>query len=261
MVSEFEGVGDRPWGWWMRANGRMIEDGEGLLWPSVLDAFWHGRLEMPKAAYTAEQRELLLRVLAAADRRHLLPREADHDLFHGNVVFQRHYMSWLVSVGLTAFDLGAGPLSADLTAFGRSALDLLRVTREPEWIDLPFTAVTAQGFRDDRDDGRREATLRAFEREVVLRRYVFAREAMPRGLAVTLTGMVEEGKVPLRRVIWSQRYPDAQGRDDFFAWLAERVDRWDDWGELALWRGAAALTQHLFVMLSAPVSSGGSRHF
>lgn len=249
MNSVFEGLGDRPWGWWLRANGGVIEDGDGRRWPNVLDAFWRGRMGMPSSNFTKEQLELMVRVMAAIDRRSTRPAETHHDLFGGDLVFHRHYMLWLVSVGLAGCDQMSGPLGAYLTDFGRSVLLLLQVTREPEWIDLPFTSVSALAFRQEGDAGR-EATLRTFEREVALRRYVFARERMQGGPSVTLTGMVEEARVPIRRVIWSQSFPSPRGRDDFFAWLAERVDRWDDWGEMAFRRGAAALTQHLFVMHS-----------
>ncbi|RZK03353.1 MAG: hypothetical protein EOO76_02855 [Novosphingobium sp.] len=251
MPSAFEGIGDRPWGWWLRANGSVIEDGDGGRWPSVLDAFWHGRLNMPKSNFAKEQLELMLRVMAAIERRPLRPAETHHDMFEGNFAFNRLYMLWLVSVGLAECEGRSSPLDAYLTDFGRSVLLLLQVTREPEWVDLPFTSVSALAFRRE-GDAAREASLRSFEHEVALRTYVFARERMQGDPSVTLTGMVEEGRVPIRRVIWSQKFPNPLARDDFFAWLAERVDRWDDWGTMAFRRGAGALTQHLFVMLDSP---------
>ena len=130
MVRDFEGRGDQPWGWWLRAAGGAIEDGEGRRWPSVLDAFWHGRMGFPPSPFTGEQLELLLRVLMASDRRHPSPAETHHDLFGGFLEFRRFYMSWLVSAGLAACGRVGTPLNAELTDFGRSVLLLLQVTRD-----------------------------------------------------------------------------------------------------------------------------------
>lgn len=57
--------------------------------------------------------------------------------------------------------------------------------------------------------------------------------------------------MPLRRVMWSVSFPDAGVRDDFFGWLAGRVDRWEDWGSMAHRQGADALTRHLLGLLAA----------
>ncbi|MFN3727609.1 MAG: hypothetical protein ACK4SZ_15050 [Allosphingosinicella sp.] len=100
-------------------------------------------------------------------------------------------------------------------------------------------------------DASREDALRAFEREVALLRYVFARERVNDCHVLTLTGTRSEARLPLRRVMWSQSFPDQKVRDDFFGWIAERVDRWEDWGELAYRRGTEVLTQHLLELLAA----------
>ncbi|WP_274602278.1 hypothetical protein [Sphingomonas sp. CFBP 8760] len=39
--------------------------------------------------------------------------------------------------------------------------------------------------------------------------------------------------MPTRSVIWSHSFAASPARDDFFGWLADRVDRWDDWARLA----------------------------
>ncbi len=63
--------------------------------------------------------------------------------------------------------------------------------------------------------------------------------------------------MPIRKVVWSQGFPDARVRDDFFAWLAERVDRWESWGRLAYSKSADALTRHLLGLLAARLGGGG----
>lgn len=51
--------------------------------------------------------------------------------------------------------------------------------------------------------------------------------------------------VPLTRVLWSMSFPDDHARDRLFAWLAHRVDRWEEWGELAARKGARELSELL----------------
>lgn len=62
-------------------------------------------------------------------------------------------------------------------------------------------------------------------------------------------------------MIWSQSFADADVRDDFFAWAAQRVDRWEDWGATAYSKGADALTTHLLGLFAASLSwlSSGRR--
>ena len=95
----------------------------------------------------------------------------------------------------------------------------------------------------------RQAALSAFERSVGRRRYLFAREQVGSSFLVTLTGIAVEARMPTMRVAWSQSFRHAHDRDDFFAWLAERVERWDDWGRIAHRSGAEALTRHLFTLV------------
>lgn len=138
---------------------------------------------------------------------------------------------------------------------GRSVLKMLQATREPEFEPLPMAAVreavtAAKGLGAE----AREQALLRFEREVGFRRHVFERESLGTRPLVTLTGIKVGARMPTRNVAWSQTFADAKSRDDLFAWLAERVHRWDDWGELAYARGADALTRHL---LSVIVGAGG----
>jgi len=247
-----------PWGWWLRVNGAVIEDARGRCWNSVRQAYWEGELGFPATHLVSEQLELLLRVLAAVDRRWAGSDELKHDLFGGDMLFWRFYQCWMWSVGLLATDPRVDPLSASLSEQGRSVLVMLQATREPEWISLPFAAVldTLRESNRTAADDQRERSLRAFERGVVRMSHLFARESINGLHVVTLTGLDTFARMPMRKVVWSQSFPEVRVRDDFFAWLAERVDRWEDWGGLAYSKGAGALTRHLLGLFVAAHASG-----
>ena len=242
---------DLPWGWWLRANGSMLEDEDGRRWGTVREAFWVGHLGFPNTHVVAEQHELLLRVLGTLDRSHQHGRETIHDIFTGDMVFWRFYMCWLRSVGLVDTIPGRSGIEGPLSTIGRSVLLMLQATRDPDWAPLPFAAVAAAvgSAEGAHADDAREAALVAFEREAAQLPYVFARETLHTSLIVTLTGFGAGARMPVRRVMWSQSFPDQRARDDFFAWLAERVERWEDWGKMAYSRGSASLSQHLFGLL------------
>ena len=138
---------------------------------------------------------------------------------------------------------------------GRSVLMMLQATREPEFERLPMAAVVAAVSASVGPDAEaRERALITFEQQVGFRRHLFARENLGSRYLVTLTGLKVGARMPTRNIAWSQSFADANSRDDLFAWLAERVHRWDDWGEIAYRRGASALTSHL---LSVIVGAGG----
>lgn len=254
--------GELPWGWWLRVRGGVLEDDRGRTWRTVRDAFWQGELGFPAIHFAPEQHELMTRVLTAIDGRWLLGDERRHDLFGGDMLFWRFYQCWLSSIGMlnTAPSTGfsPGPLEAPLSPEGRSVMLMLQATREPAWECMPMDeiveAVAAAG-RNGADRDRQEA-LEKFERSVGLRRHVFARERVGRTYLVTLTGVAAEARMPTMRVSWSQAFTNETGRDDLFAWLAQRIDRWDDWGKLAHDCGADALTRHLLGLI---VQEGGLR--
>jgi len=132
---------------------------------------------------------------------------------------------------------------------------MLQATREPEFERLPMAAVVAAVSASAGPDAEaRERALITFEQQVGFRRHLFARENLGRRYLVTLTGLKVGARMPTRNIAWSQSFADAASRDDLFAWLAERVHRWDDWGEIANRKGADALTRHL---LSVIVGAGG----
>lgn len=241
----------------MRVRGGVIEDAQGRQWRTVRQAFWEGHLGFPPAHVVREQQELLLRVLASIERHWVGLEETKHDLFCGDMLFWRFYQCWLSSVGLLETGGHVDPLSARLSDEGRSVLLMLQATGEPEWALLPFASVLDAVRRADlaAADDERERALRVFERAVTDLPYLFARETVHGRHLVTLTGLDSVARMPLRKVVWSLSLPDAQVRDDFFAWLADRVNRWADWGDVAYSKGADALTQHLLSLFAARLST------
>lgn len=254
-MAEFERhVGELPWGWWLRAGPHGLEDASGRVWQDVRDAFWEGELGFPPVHFAPEQHELMLRVMTATQEG-WFGRESKHDIFNGDMMFWRFYQCWLASIGMVEASHGRTALEAPLTALGRSVLMMLQATREPEFERLPMAAVVAAVTAAKGPDAEaRERALLTFEREVGFRRHLFAREGVATRYLVTLTGIRVGARMPTRNVAWSQAFADATSRDDLFAWLAERVHRWDEWGELAYRKGADALTRHLLAVI---VGTGG----
>ncbi len=172
------------------------------------------------------------------------------------MLFWRFYQCWLSSIGLVGSGPRADPLSAGLTDEGRSVLAMLQATREPEWVALPFAdvldAVRAAGR--DGSDGERERALRAFEAGVARHTHLFARETLAGRHVVTLTIFDTTSRMPIRKVVWSQAFLDERTRDDFFAWTAVRVGRWEDWGRIAYSKGADGLTSHLLGLMAVGLS-------
>jgi hypothetical protein len=254
-VPDFERhVGELPWGWWLRANPRGYEDAAGRNWASVRDAFWVGELGFPSVHFAPEQHELMLRVMTAI-KSMWCGEERQHDIFGGDMMFWRFYQCWLASIGMIGKSNERNFFDGGLTSLGRSVLMMLQATREPEFERLPMSAVVAAvSASKGLDAEARERALITFEQQVGFRRHLFARENLGRRYLVTLTGLKVGARMPTRNIAWSQSFANAKSRDDLFVWLAERVHRWDDWGEIAYRKGASALTSHL---LSVIVGAGG----
>lgn len=259
MARERHVPGELPWGWWLRARDGALEDEDGRTWRSVREAFWQGELGFPDVHFFGEQHELMLRTLSSLANTQSDGAESMHDLFGGDMMFWRFYMCWLASVGMLGDSgppgLPCSPLDRRLSPEGISVLMMLRATREPAWERLLMADVidaVASSLRQPGHD-ERERALRTFEGSIGLRRHVFARERVARSHLVTLTGFASGpgSCMPTRRVTWSQAFTDASTRDDLFAWLALRVERWDDWGEMAYVRGANAFGRHLLELLVA----------
>ena len=264
MVRERHSPGKLPWGWWLRARGGVLEDEDGRTWRSVRDCFWQGELGFGDVHFAPEQHELMLRALSSRDSRWSDSSEHRDDLGADDMMFWRFYQCWLASIGMidTSNSMGAqfSPFDGGLSPEGVSVLLMLRATREPEWEDLPMAEVldaVASSSRTAADDAR-ERALQAFEEAIGLRRHVFARERIGGSHLVTLTGMSGDpgARMPVRRVTWSMAFRETTTRDDLFAWLATRIERWDDWGEMAYRKGTDAFTQHLLGLVIASGRSG-----
>ncbi|NIJ16282.1 hypothetical protein [Sphingobium vermicomposti] len=247
---------DLPWGWWLRAEPRGFVDDEENVWSSVRDAFWRGRLGFQSPG-EPEHFEMMLRVMTSMGSRQLNPIESKHDLFENSILFWRFYMLWLGSTGLangTVHD-------ASLTEEGRSALAMLQATRDPAWVDLPMSSVVdavrmvGQGAAEK----AREASIQQFEAQTSRLPWIFSRERVGTRFLITLTGLARDSRMPTKRVFWSQDFAGNVARDDFFGWLAERVERWEDWGEFAYSEGAGALTQRFLQLVIASNGLTGRR--
>jgi hypothetical protein len=252
--------GELPWGWWLRVNGNHFEDEEGGRWKSVRDAFWQSELGFCDMSTVPAQLEFLLRILLSVDMGGRGETESQYELFRGEPLFWNFYMCWLGTVGLLA-ETGPRGVSQDrLSPEGRSAVMMLMATREPEWEDLPIADIleaVVASLRSQLDQNRDQA-LQDFERAIGIRRHVFTREKVGRLHVITLTSMANgrPARMPTRRVTWSLALDNEVVRDALFAWIAARVDHWDNWGTMAYGRGAGAFTQRLLALFVASNHDG-----
>lgn len=98
--------------------------------------------------------------------------------------------------------------------------------------------------------GRVFGAQEAFARDHL--RFRFIREGSGNSPRIKLVGLALGEPMPFTRVIWSMWFANDAARDRMFAWLTLRLDRWADWGELVLDRGAQALTERLLQLMLAP---------
>ena len=242
-----------PWGHWLVASedGERLYDEHGNAWDSVRDYLWTDRLRMePHPANAIEaQLEFLLAVLVAIDRRVVKTEEKVRDIFGGLWHLQAFYAYWLEGIGLTSNNR-----VEDLTHEGRAVLVMLASTRSAGSAPLPIglpTLTPRLGLDHGETRAERERVLavqEAFARELP---YRFVREAIADRPGIKLMGVQLGNNIPLTRVLWSMSFPDDHARDRMFAWLAHRLDRWAEWGELAARKNAQALSDHLLQLAFA----------
>lgn len=242
-----------PWGYWLIASedGERLYDEDGKAWDSVRDYLWTGRLRMgPRSAKSVEaQLEFLLAVLVAIDRRVVKTEERVRDLFDGLWHLQEFYGHWLASVGLTC----NGRIE-ELTHEGRAVLVMLASTRSAASAPLPIglpTLTPRIGLEQGETRQERERVLaaqEAFARDLPFR---FVREAIAGRPGIKLMGVQIGSNIPLTRVLWSMTFPDDHARDRLFVWLAHRIDRWEEWGELAAGKGPRELNDLLLELAFA----------
>lgn len=242
-----------PWGYWVIAEEGIagIRDELGREWPSLRSYLWFDRLGMGGSSRHGleEQHELLLAVLAAVGRCVVTVEGITKDLFLGGWEAARHYECWLVGHRLVKNGLSGG-----LTPEGHAILVMLASTRSakstPVPIGLPAIApARALDWGTSRDE--RERVFAANEAFALGLPNRFERaEAVDRP-AIRLLGYPEGPNVPMARVLWSLAFREDHDRDRFYAWLVNRIDRWQDWAEIARREGAQQLSEHLLQLAHA----------
>ncbi len=232
-----------PWGWWLTSDGATLRDEDGQSWSSVRDAYWIGTLGFPSRVGSAEEQERLLRALVSiAQQRDYWPGLIN-ELFGGDRSFWTFYEGWLVSIGLYARKPGA--YSGSLTVLGKSVMRMLQATRKPQWVALPMATVFSELDAIRGGATVDEASLQSFEQQASAMPFRFMREKVGASFLVTLTMIDLQQSMPLRRVVWGQSFKDERHRDCFFAWLASKVEHWEDWKNIAYLHGPSFLTDHL----------------
>ena len=236
-----------PWGYWCLNDPDgtpPLVDETGRRWQSVREYLWVGRLEMDPGTGSDLDRhcEFLLAVLAAVDRRTVPIEEFTNDFFRGYGDLSRHYESWLKGQGLS------GGLEAPLTPEGHAILVTLASTRAPEHVPIPIGLPTIENWQGFNHGATKEERERIFKRSEEFARDLsgrFERATILDKPGIKLIGIPNGNNIPLSRVLWSLVFTDDYARDHLFAWLVQRLDRWDAWTQIARENGARMLSEHL----------------
>jgi hypothetical protein len=253
-----ERVADLPWGYWLRKepDADQLIDEDGKAWMNLRHCLWFDRLGMSiDYPYTVDRGcDVLLAVLHA-----LMNRERDcevevGDLFRGAWEGYRHYMSWAQGQGIIQ--------GARVTVEGRAIARMLAATRRPDGDDLApldFPTLSAWNALDcGVTQEQREKIMAVQEAMGRALRYRFVREPVAGLPGIKLLGHEIGHNIPLTRVLWSLAFPDDYARDRLFAWLGDRLDRWQNWGRMAADGGSRALSEHLLKLKFAgePINLG-----
>ncbi|MBU2340930.1 MAG: hypothetical protein KKE77_06760 [Alphaproteobacteria bacterium] len=240
-----------PWGYWLTSTGEIpgeppLVDEDGREWDSVREAFWVGRLGLPMTygAGVNEILEFMLSYLAIKDSRFVAPEESARDIFVGDGHLGSFFGAFMRAAGLMEDRTGRP------TAEGRAVLLMLIATRTrddaDEEIGLDWIAATRSLARAKE---RRATSDLVVQRERIASRMAhrFATDEIAGDPVVKLIGLRITREVPVRSTLWSMSWPDRDqyGRDRFYLWLLERIDRWDAWSEMVTEDGSRALTEHL----------------
>ncbi|ROT94006.1 hypothetical protein EB810_13035 [Altererythrobacter sp. FM1] len=241
---------DLPWGYWMVSSGSVpgeppLVDEDGREWGSVREAFWIDRLGLPSihSGWMNAIMEFMGSYLAIADGRFVAPEERVRDIFLGDGHLDQFFRAYLLAAGLVS-DTDGRP-----TPEGRSVLLMLIATRTREDAEeeIGLDWITANRTNSGNSD-RREAAEQVERRERVAARMAhrFVTDTIGNEPAVKLIGLRITREIPVRSTLWTMTWPDGDrlARDQFYLWLLERIDRWDDWSELVTRHGARALTEH-----------------
>lgn len=239
-----------PWGCWLRIEpgdgtpAEFVDDATGERWGTIREAFWYGRMGMPRGADVPQAKlEFLHGVLAQWARRRPESAERTTDMFTGCGQFSSWYMAWLTREGLIAGRDG-------LTAEGWAVLHMLMGTR-PQDVrnDRPGRATVAQLVELGLGPEEREARLARVEQAALKWGVGFRRTKIGAWPHVILVKR-GEGEVPVLETSWSLRFENEEQRDAFYEWLCVRLDRWPAWAEMAGRSRHPELTQHLLMVLA-----------
>ena len=248
---------DLPWGYWLTSTGEVhgeppLVDEDGRVWGSVREAFWTGRLglgdfRMPSTPHVLD---FMLSYLAVLDSRFVGPEERVHSIFRGDGHLERFVSAYMVAQGLLRGH------REGLSPEGRAVLLMLMATRAHgggdeevglDWIEANRGLVPHHV--------RVAAADAAGEREMVASRMRnrFLADSIDRCPAVKLVTFKPTARIPLRSTIWSICWQrgDVHGRDRFYLWLLERIDRWDEWTLMVEAHGVRGLTEHLLKLAFA----------
>ena len=238
-----------PWGHWLVVNddehpALLDEHGQG--WNSVRECFWVDRLGMPNSSPRAREQalEVLLSVLAAIDRQVISIEESVIDLFGDSWHLARQFFGpWLQGLGLSEDGLNGA-----LTSEGKAVLEMLASTRGRDAAPIPIGLPVFRSLNGPdlgEEPALREAIMEQCESFATKLAYRFARIMLIGQDGITFTGPPDGRNVPLARTLWSMSFAHGYERDRFYRWLVDRMERWEDWGEIARKDGAQALTEHL----------------
>ena len=237
------------WGHWLVVNddehpALLDEHGQG--WNSVREYFWVDRLGMPNGSPRAREQalEVLLSVLVAIDRHVISIEESVIDLFGDSWQLARQFFGpWLEAHGLAE-----DGLSGALTIEGKAVLKMLASTRGRDAAPIPIGLPVFRSLDGpdlDEEPALREAIIKHCESFASELAHRFTRTELADEFGITFTAPPTGQNVPLARTLWSLSFAHGYERDRVYRWLIDRIDRWEDWGEIARKDGAQGLTEHL----------------
>ena len=238
------------WGYWLvstgSAHGQLpLLDEDGREWSSVREAFWEGRLGLPRIRSQSQHKILTFMAnhLAVADGRFVRPEEQVRDIFLGDGHLNEFFRTFMVAAGLLSSS------NDRPTTEGQAVLAMLIATRSTEdgeeniGMDWIVANRTVAGQSE-----RRKASEQVERSEKVAERmmYRFTTDSIGGVPVVKLIGLRITSEIPVRSTLWTMSWPDGDrhARDTFYLWLVERIDRWESWSEMVIDKGARALTEH-----------------